>query len=153
MTPANPISRFNCHAFCDVTCNKATLIGWCASLFLSDLWLFWNWISFAYALPLKAGHLCTKSDLNLKKVSALPVGLKHWPWLFWMVHERSEKSARFICRLVLLLKSENDFNSTALSIFWFLLFLTPNSHVTIIWILVHFCTDDHVKFQWKLWCM
>lgn len=91
----------------------------------SHLWLFWNLISFAYALRLKAVHLCTRSDLNLKSVSTLPVGLKNWPCLFWTVHERSETSARFICLLVLLLKSENDLNSTALSIFRFLLFYLP----------------------------
>lgn len=123
MTPAKPISRLNCCAFCDVTRNKATLTGRCTSPFLSHLWLKFNFISFAYGLHLKSVHLHTRSDLNLKRVSTLPVGLKHWPCLFWMVHERSATSARFICLLVLLLKSENDFSSTAL----FLFFLTPNS--------------------------
>lgn len=81
---------------------------------------------FAYAFHLKSGYLRPRSDLNLKRVSTLPVGLKHWPCLFWAAHERSATSARFICLLVLLLKSENDFSSTALSIFWVLFFLTPN---------------------------
>lgn len=124
MTPAKPISRLNCRAFCDVTCNKARLTGRCTSPFLSHLWFFFFF--FAYALHLNSVHLRTRSDLNLKRVSTLPVGLKHWPCLFSAVHERSATSARFICLLVLLLKSENDFNSTALSIFWFLFFLTPN---------------------------
>lgn len=101
----------------------------------------WNVILFPL-LMLKSVHLRTRSDLNLKRVSMLPVGLKHWPCLFWTVHERSATSARFICLLVLLLKSENDCNSTAL----FLFFLTPYSPP----IKCHYNIDIGALLHWWL---